>query len=609
MTRRRRLPLALLAMAAVAVLARPAHAACTSPAGVESTMIWDWTSHTMTMCDGTNWLSMGGGGSSSGTAGYIQFSDGAGGFSSDSTSGGQLFWDSTSHRLLVGSTTAYAGNGNTTPRLQINGIGATGPSSVLLANWGNDGNFPVLYLGKSKSGTTGTHGASTSGDVTGVLEFSGSDGDEFRATARIQSGVSGTVSDNVMPGYLAFYTNIGTTTSSERMRIDKAGNVGIGTTAPSHRLTVAQTDTSTSGAHTMIRNDFAVAPSANSSADFTSQTTRTDVTGSFNVTGLVVANSGYASHSGSGTVTSVYGGTNSADNLSTGTITNGIGTSSYARANSAGTITNAYGSKNLATSVNAAATIGTAYGASNEILNTAGTMATAVAGYNILTHNAPTTMGTGGGVRSQVTTGSGATITNAEGLRIGLTNSGTVTSWKGLRIVANSGTAPGSSLALSVEDTSDSYFAGRVGIGTASPTEKLTVSGNVLATTYLYSSDRRLKTDIAPLLGQLEKVNALEPVSYTMKADPGHAKRLGLIAQDVEPLYPEIVHTNADGMKAIDYASLVAPLIAAVKELKAANDNLAATVEVQGREIEALKVQAHTTPTMPRPAPAKAFNP
>ncbi|MBY0374222.1 MAG: tail fiber domain-containing protein [Bryobacteraceae bacterium] len=80
---------------------------------------------------------------------------------------------------------------------------------------------------------------------------------------------------------------------------------------------------------------------------------------------------------------------------------------------------------------------------------------------------------------------------------------------------------------------------------------------------------------------------ALEPVSYTLKADS--TPHLGLIAQDAEIVYPEVVHGKGEAMKAIDYAALVAPLIAAVKKLKAANDNLRETVEAQGRGIEALK--------------------
>ena len=54
-------------------------------------------------------------------------------------------------------------------------------------------------------------------------------------------------------------------------------------------------------------------------------------------------------------------------------------------------------------------------------------------------------------------------------------------------------------------------------------------------------------------------------------------------------------------MKAVDYAALVSPLIAAVKELKAANDNLAA-------EVEALKAQSQGVPGISEytPAPARS---
>ena len=64
-----------------------------------------WNTSTLQVCNGTSWSSLGaGGGSASGTAGYVQISGGSGAFTSDSTAGGQFFWDSTNHRLGIGTT-------------------------------------------------------------------------------------------------------------------------------------------------------------------------------------------------------------------------------------------------------------------------------------------------------------------------------------------------------------------------------------------------------------------------------------------------------------------------------------------------------------------------
>ena len=112
-----------------------------------------------------------------------------------------------------------------------------------------------------------------------------------------------------------------------------------------------------------------------------------------------------------------------------------------------------------------------------------------------------------------------------------------------------------------------------IGIGTTSPSEKLTVAGRVLATGFLYSSDRRLKDDITPLAGSLEKIMKLSGYSYTWKST-GTAD-IGIIAQEVETVYPDLVHTDASGTKSVEYANLIAPMIEAMKS--------------QQREIEALR--------------------
>ena len=85
-----------------------------------------------------------------------------------------------------------------------------------------------------------------------------------------------------------------------------------------------------------------------------------------------------------------------------------------------------------------------------------------------------------------------------------------------------------------------------------------------------YSSDRRLKEDIAPIAGALAIIEKLEGVYYRRKAAPDR-KEIGLIAQDVAPVLPEVVLEvdDEDRMLGVDYSKIVAVLINAVKELSA----------------------------------------
>lgn len=77
-------------------------------------------------------------------------------------------------------------------------------------------------------------------------------------------------------------------------------------------------------------------------------------------------------------------------------------------------------------------------------------------------------------------------------------------------------------------------------------------------------SDERLKNDIQALRDPLAKLLELRGVSYSYKNDG--TKDIGLIAQDVEKVYPELIHEK-DGFKQLDYQKLVAPLIESVRTL------------------------------------------
>ena len=96
---------------------------------------------------------------------------------------------------------------------------------------------------------------------------------------------------------------------------------------------------------------------------------------------------------------------------------------------------------------------------------------------------------------------------------------------------------------------------------------------------YIAVSDRNLKTDITPFPLVLEKVKQLQPCHYRFKDDmSGGNKSIGLIAQEVEPLFPEVVHEK-DGIKAINYDAFAVIAIQAIKEQQAIIEDLKTRLE------------------------------
>lgn len=104
--------------------------------------------------------------------------------------------------------------------------------------------------------------------------------------------------------------------------------------------------------------------------------------------------------------------------------------------------------------------------------------------------------------------------------------------------------------------------------------------GNALIGTC--ASDARFKKNITPFGSALAAVAALRPVHYDWRTSEfpdrhfSANRSYGLIAQEVEQVLPELVVTEADGYKAVDYTKLPLLTIQAVRELKAENDGLKA---------------------------------
>jgi len=105
---------------------------------------------------------------------------------------------------------------------------------------------------------------------------------------------------------------------------------------------------------------------------------------------------------------------------------------------------------------------------------------------------------------------------------------------------------------------------------------------------YHNNSDERLKRDITPLGGVLERVLQLQPVSYRFRSGPAEAPlTLGLIAQEVEPLFPEVVGEHA-GTKSLAYTELVPVTIRAVQDL---NEKLEDKLTEKDAEMQKLEKQ------------------
>jgi cytoskeletal protein CcmA (bactofilin family) len=89
-------------------------------------------------------------------------------------------------------------------------------------------------------------------------------------------------------------------------------------------------------------------------------------------------------------------------------------------------------------------------------------------------------------------------------------------------------------------------------------------------------SDKRLKTDIEPITNALPKVMQMQGVYYKRNDVDNAREQVGVLAQDMEAILPEVVLTADDEMqtKSVDYGKICAVLIESIKELKAEIDEL-----------------------------------
>ena len=110
--------------------------------------------------------------------------------------------------------------------------------------------------------------------------------------------------------------------------------------------------------------------------------------------------------------------------------------------------------------------------------------------------------------------------------------------------------------------------SGYVGIGTTTPSTALQVNGTVTATSFNSTSDYRIKQNITEL-SAADTVDTLRPVRYLNTKS--NKNDIGLIAHEVQRVYPEIVSGEYNGTtnQSLNYSGLIPVLINEIKMLKA----------------------------------------
>ena len=190
-------------------------------------------------------------------------------------------------------------------------------------------------------------------------------------------------------------------------------------------------------------------------------------------------------------------------------------------------------------------------------------------------------IGDGSGLTGVVGSGSGVIIED-DGSTVG--TAGTINFGPGINVsqISVGIVTVTSGVPHFIKTSAGIHTLGSVGIGTTNPTSALQVAGTVSAQDFNTTSDQSLKTNIVTIEDALEKIELIRGVEFNWSKSP-YAPSMGVIAQEVESVFPELVaDTNP---KQVNYNGLIGVLIEAVKELKADNEILRAMIEDIGLKI------------------------
>ena len=218
--------------------------------------------------------------------------------------------------------------------------------------------------------------------------------------------------------------------------------------------------------------------------------------------------------------------------------------------------------------------------------NSTGPSIAVTTGSGISSEMKPGNLSLGGTVSANGSTGSaGQVLTSSGTANAYWAAAGATVAGSNTQIQYNNSGTLGASSGLTFDNTTNAVsISGGLGVGTTASS----TAGEIRATnniTAYYSSDARLKENVRPISNALEDLLKLRGVRFDWTDDfiqknggeDGYFIRkqdVGIIAQELEAVLPELVVDREDGFKAVKYDRIVALLIEAVKELKAEVDLL-----------------------------------
>ncbi|MFA7308897.1 MAG: tail fiber domain-containing protein [Patescibacteria group bacterium] len=457
--------------------------------------------------------------------------------------------------IIDASGTALLGTTTTTNHIRLGE--KLGVVSVGDANYGGmamtsysgttDANAsPLLELQRSRGTTDGTLTVVASGDQLGGLYFRGADSNSFESGAGIFAFSDGTPGNGDMPGRLSLYTTAdGSASLTERLRIDSAGFVGIGTQAA---VTLAgKLHVATTGTQQTYWDNYSTAAGDHVSMIF-----------------------------------------RKSDNATLGTITqtvdtDNLGSLTFKGVNSSGAFANGAFIKAQQSGASGASFVPA------DLKFYTATNAADIAERMRIESDGDVGIGTAGAATARLD----VVYDNSSAYAARIFNDGNNANRKGLLIIAGEDAPDGASgpdgTLIQFQD-GDGTDAGEITFTSTT-------------TSYSASSDRRMKRDIQDTVKGLSDLMKIQVRDYHYNADVANAPlHTGYIAQELYDVYPEAVtaHTDSDKMWSVDYGKITPLIVQAVQDQQKEIIGLQGDVEglkklvTASRDIKDMKAQIAT---------------